>query len=103
MKKDHTERKVLGLPARWLGVAAAVSGSIALAACDIDQTEEGEMPDVDVEGGKLPEYEVHTPDVDVDMEEKTIKVPDVDIDIPEEEENEPPAKEEPPLPDEGAN
>ena len=37
--------------------------------CRVRQTEEGEMPDVDVsaEGGKLPEYDVDAADVDVNM------------------------------------
>ena len=65
------------------------------------------MPDVDVdvEGGKLPHYDIHgpdvhvgekeveveVPDVDVDVktEKKSFTVPDVDVDIPEEEDNDP--------------
>ena len=29
-----------------------------IAACDVDQTQEGDLPDVDVEGGQVPEYDV---------------------------------------------
>lgn len=63
------------------------SSALALSGCDVEQTEEGEMPDVDVEaeGGNLPEYDVDTPDVDVGTEERTITVPDVDVNPPEEE------------------
>jgi hypothetical protein len=69
--------------------------------CDVDQTREGKLPDVDVdvsaEPGQLPAYDVDAPDVDVSMEEKkvlvpkvvmeeeTISVPDVDVDVPEDE------------------
>lgn len=63
-------------------VAVTLAASmLALSACDVEQTEEGEMPDVDVEaeGGNLPEYDVDTPDVDVGTEERTITVPDVDV------------------------
>ena len=62
------------------------------AACRVQQTEEGEMPDVDVqtEGGNLPEYDVDAADVDVTTEERTVKVPDVDVNMPEENDNEKP-------------
>lgn len=86
-------------------VAPVAAGLFALAGCDIDQTREGELPDVDVDvaEGQLPEFDVRGPDIDVESEERTIdvptgvdieteertiEVPDVDIDIPEENENE---------------
>jgi hypothetical protein len=47
--------------------------------CDVDQTEEGEMPEVEVRGGNLPEYDVDTPEVEVRTEQKEIEVPDVDV------------------------
>lgn len=58
--------------------------------CRVRQTEEGEMPDIDVqaEGGNLPEYDVDAADVDVKTEERTIKVPDVDVTMPPENDNE---------------
>ncbi len=64
---------------------AAVSG-LGLAACDVDQTKEAKLPDIDVNatGGQAPEFEVTGPDVDVKMENKTVQVPDVDINIPAE-------------------
>ena len=67
----------------------AITGTLALAGCDIDQTEEGELPDVDIsaEGGNMPEYDVDGPDVDVEMKEKTVEVPDVDVDFPEDDES----------------
>lgn len=62
---------------------AAVSG-LGLAACDVEKTENGSMPDVDVNvtAGELPEYNVTGPDVDVRMENKTVEVPVVDVDLP---------------------
>lgn len=58
----------------------------ALAACDVDQTKEGDMPEVDVNvsGGQLPEYNVEGPTVNVGTENKTIQVPTVDVDVPKE-------------------
>jgi hypothetical protein len=64
---------------------AAISGAAFLfAGCDIDQTEEGELPEVEVKGGNLPEYDVDVADVDVDTEEETIKVPKLKVAVEEE-------------------
>jgi uncharacterized lipoprotein len=66
-------------------IMLAASG-LGLAACDVDQTKNGQLPDVDVNatGGQLPEFNVTTPDVDVGMENKTVQVPDVDVNVPAE-------------------
>ncbi|HEX7181932.1 MAG TPA: hypothetical protein VF756_08830 [Thermoanaerobaculia bacterium] len=52
--------------------------------CRVRQTEEGELPDVDVsaEGGKVPEYDVDAADVDVKTEKREVTVPDVDVNMP---------------------
>ena len=62
----------------------ALVGCFALIACDVDQTKEGEMPDVDVNasGGQLPEFDVDAPEVTVGTENKTVQVPTVDVDAP---------------------
>ena len=54
-----------------------------LTGCTVKQTEEGKMPDVDVEveEGNLPKYDVDAPDVDVEIERKDVGVPDVDVDV----------------------
>ena len=64
-------------------VLAAAGG---LAACDVDQTKNGQLPDVDVNatGGQLPEFNVTGPEVSVGTENKTIEVPDVDVKVPAE-------------------
>lgn len=54
--------------------------------CDVDKTQEGEMPDVDVQGGQVPKYDVDAPDVDVGTKKKTVTVPDVDINAPDDDE-----------------
>ena len=73
-------------------VKGLVAGAIGLgiAGCDVDQTKEGEMPDVDVNatGGQLPEFSVEGPEVNVGMENKTIQVPTVDVNLPDENEAE---------------
>lgn len=68
---------------RLLAVAAAV---ILVGACDVDQTEEGEMPEVSVEEGELPEYDVDAAEVEVGTDEDTVVVetPEVDVEMPDE-------------------
>ncbi|MEM7665308.1 MAG: hypothetical protein AAF250_05585 [Pseudomonadota bacterium] len=67
----------------------AATATLGLAACDVDQTEETELPDVEVEGGNMPEFDVETADVDVGTEEMTVEVPDVDVTMPDDAEGEP--------------
>ena len=38
-------------------ILAVSSLALAASACDVNKTEEGEMPDVDVDAGEMPEYE----------------------------------------------
>jgi hypothetical protein len=61
--------------------AAALMG-LSFAACSVEQTEEGDMPDVEVEEGNLPEYDVDAADVDVNIDTAKVPVPDVDINKP---------------------
>ena len=64
---------------------AAASG-LGLAACDVDQTKNAQLPDVDVNvtGGQAPEFNVTGPEVNVGMENRTVQVPDVDVKVPAE-------------------
>lgn len=76
--------KSLNLTAALL--LALGASAIALGGCQAEQTQEGELPDVDVtaEGGQLPEYDVETADVEVGTREETVTVPDVDVTMPDE-------------------
>ena len=58
----------------------------AMAACDVDQTKEGNLPDVDVNatGGDLPEFNVEGPTVNVGTENTVVQTPTVDVDVPDE-------------------
>lgn len=62
-------------------IAALALATISLAACDVQQTEEGELPDVDVavDAGNLPEYEVDAPELTVGTTETEVEVPEVDV------------------------
>lgn len=64
-------------------ISLALGTALALSACQVEQTEEGDMPNVTVEDGNLPEYEVETAEVDVGTEEVTVEVPDVDVTMPD--------------------
>ena len=73
--------------------------AFGLTACDVDQTQEGEMPEVDVsvEEGQMPAYDVDWADIDIRtrtemvevpklrvvMEEEAVEVPYIDMDWPE--------------------
>lgn len=56
-------------------------GTTAFMSCDIDQTQEGELPsvdvDIDAEEGALPAFDVDWADVDVTTRTETVKVPKV--------------------------
>jgi hypothetical protein len=68
----------------WKSILPAICLVLATTACTVKKTEEGRMPDVDVEvkdEGNLPKYDVDAPDVDVDIEKRDVKVPDVDVDV----------------------
>ena len=62
---------------KFLATTALTIATLGLAACDVEQTEEGAMPEV--EGGNLPEYDVDVPEVVVGTEERTIDVPVVGV------------------------
>jgi len=68
----------------------AAASIVGLGACDVDQTKEAELPDVEVNasGGQLPEYDVDAPTVNVGTENKTIEVPTVDVDAPKDDNKE---------------
>jgi DUF4097 and DUF4098 domain-containing protein YvlB len=66
-----------------LSLLVAPLFAVGMAACEVEQTEEGDVPEVEVEEGQLPAYDVEGPDVEVT--EDTVTVPDVDVDRPEDE------------------
>lgn len=50
---------------------------------------EGEMPDVRVTGGTMPEFDVETADVNVGTKETAVEVPTVDVTMPDDAKDEP--------------
>ena len=66
----------------FLPALAPFCGAVLFTACDVDQTEEGEMPEVSVEGGNMPEYDVDGPKVETGTKE--IEVPTIeDVELPD--------------------
>ncbi|ABV93940.1 hypothetical protein Dshi_2204 [Dinoroseobacter shibae DFL 12 = DSM 16493] len=72
-----------------IGVGAVAVVAIAAASymIDVEQTEDAQLPNVeiDVEGGQLPEYETTVGDVDIVDETMTVDVPEVEVTTREEE------------------
>ncbi len=66
------------------GVALVAAVAFGVYMVDIDQTEEGALPTVSIEGGNLPEYEAEVGDIEVGERDITVTVPTVDIESPEE-------------------
>jgi hypothetical protein len=62
---------------RLFGALLAPLFALGVAACTVEQTEEGEAPEVDA--GELPEYDVQPADVDVNWDTTTVRTPDIDI------------------------
>ena len=69
-----------------LKLAPLFFAAAALTACDVQKTEEGEMPEVKVEGeAKLPKYDVDAPEVTTGT--KTVEVPTIEVKPAEERED----------------
>lgn len=74
---------------RMLTALMALLVIVGLTGCEIDQTQAGDMPDVDVDveadPGQLPAYDIDGPDVNVGTTTKMVKVPKVVVVMEEEE------------------
>lgn len=64
---------------RIIGALLAPAFALGMAACTVEQTEEGEAPEIEIEGGQMPQYEVEPVDVDVNWDTTTVRTPDIDI------------------------
>ena len=67
---------------RWTGLAMLAT-SLVMGACTAEVEDEGSLPDVDVQGGDMPNVDVDPADVDVTTGTDTSMVvtPDVDVDV----------------------
>lgn len=64
-------------------IIAVIAIGFGIYMIDVDQTQEARMPEVNVEGGQMPEFDADVGDVDVVEEEVTVEVPKVKVTPPE--------------------
>lgn len=67
-----------------LAIIALSTFAFGLAGCEVQKTQEGKLPDVEVKDGQIPKYDVIPPDVKVTTDPATIKVP-TDVEVKTEE------------------
>ncbi len=67
---------------RNLMLLPALAAIFAVGACSVEQTREGEAPEVNVEPGTAPAYDVDVADVDVTQDTQTIVTPRVEVNPP---------------------
>ncbi len=60
-------------------VVIALIAAMATGLIDIDQTRKAQSPQIRVEGGQIPAFDVKTPEVSVGSTSSTVTVPDVNI------------------------
>ena len=60
-------------------VVLASTLAMGTVGCSVQKTEDGEAPEVSVDPGKLPEYDVNAPKVEVKADTTMVVTPDVDI------------------------
>lgn len=67
-----------------IAIIAAIIGALLIYLVDVDQTEELVMPEVQIDGGNLPEFDAEVADIDMETETVTMEVPSgITIDPPE--------------------
>lgn len=64
---------------RKFAAALLVAAALPLTACSVEKEEEGELPEVEVQGGKLPEYDVDPAKVEIKADTQKVITPDIDI------------------------
>jgi hypothetical protein len=60
-------------------LCGAACAALVLTGCSVEREQAAQAPDVDVDPGRWPEYDVNWADVDVGTEQRTITVPVVRI------------------------
>ncbi len=59
-----------------------LAGGIVTGFIDLQQTQEGKLPVIAVQGGNLPKYEANVAKVEVGSRNETVEVPTVDVKKP---------------------
>ena len=64
---------------RWMTMLPVLALAIAPVACTAEVEDEGELPEVNVEGGEAPEIDVNPAEVNISTDTQTVITPDVDV------------------------
>lgn len=75
----NVERQESIMQLRTVSLFALPALALALAGCEVQQEEPARAPEVDVQEGQLPEYEVEPGTLTVEEDTAQIEVPDVDV------------------------
>jgi hypothetical protein len=70
---------VLGVVIVAIVAVLAIIAAFAFGLIDINQTQETKMPEVSVQGGQAPAFDVDTARVEVGSEQTDVTVPTVDV------------------------
>jgi hypothetical protein len=79
--------------ARVVSLLSGTTLALTLGACDVDQTQQGKLPEVDVKGGQLPKFDVDVADVEIKKKTVEVPVPDIEVKMPTDTPSEEVAKE----------
>lgn len=79
ISKESEMRFIGGL---LLIVLLILAGGIVTGFIDLQQTQEGRLPKIAVQGGSLPKYEANVAKVEVGSRNETVEVPTVDVKRP---------------------
>ena len=66
-------------------IIVVLLGVFAFAFFNVEQTSEGRLPTVSVQGGQLPNFDVDAGSVKIGQKERTVTVPTLDVKSPKEE------------------
>ena len=64
---------------KTVAIICLAAASLTISACEVNKTQDAKAPEVKVEGGQLPKYDVKGPDVSVGTKTETVQVPTVHV------------------------
>jgi len=62
-----------------LALVPVLAGGLVLGGCTAEVEQEGELPEVNVEGGQAPQVDVDPANVEVSTDTQQVVTPDVDV------------------------
>jgi hypothetical protein len=80
INKEEAKMKAIG--GVLIVILLILAGGIATGFIDLQRTQAGSLPEVQVKGGELPKYEASVAKVEVGTRNETVQVPTVDVKKP---------------------